>query len=99
MPIIEVTLIEGRKPEQKLRLIEKLTDAAIEAVDAPRETVRVILREVPATHFAVGGKPKGWLRIPSATPTYAPWRTRRSPAMALPAADGAEPIRNCPYCS
>lgn len=54
MPIIEVTLIEGREPERLRDLITRLTDAAVEAVDAPRDSVRVILREVPATHFAAG---------------------------------------------
>ena len=54
MPIIEVTLVEGREPERLRDLVTRLTDAAVEAVDAPRESVRVILREVPATHFAAG---------------------------------------------
>jgi 4-oxalocrotonate tautomerase len=55
MPVIEVTMVEGRTAEQKLALIRALTDAAVGAVAAPRESVRVILREVPATHFAAGG--------------------------------------------
>lgn len=54
MPIIEVTLVEGRSPQQLRALITGLTDAAALAVDAPRESIRVILREVPATHFAAG---------------------------------------------
>ena len=54
MPIIEVTLVEGRTPSQLRDLVTRLTDAAVEAVDAPRESVRVILREVPPTHFAAG---------------------------------------------
>ena len=54
MPIIEVTLVEGREPDRLRDLITRLTDAAVEAVGAPRESVRVILREVPATHFAAG---------------------------------------------
>ena len=54
MPIIEVTLVEGREPSQLRDLVTRLTDAAVEAVDAPRESVRVILREVPPTHFAAG---------------------------------------------
>ena len=54
MPIIEVTLVEGREPHRLRDLITRLTDAAVEAVDAPRESVRVILREVPPTHFAAG---------------------------------------------
>jgi len=56
MPIIEVSLVEGRAPEAKERLIQALTDAAIEAIGAPRETVRVILRELPPAHYAVGGQ-------------------------------------------
>jgi 4-oxalocrotonate tautomerase len=55
MPIVEITLIEGRDDEAKTRLCAKVTDAVIEAVGAPRESVRVILREIPPTHFAVGG--------------------------------------------
>ena len=56
MPIIEVSLVEGRAPDAKERLIQALTDAAIEAIGAPRETVRVILRELPPAHYAVGGQ-------------------------------------------
>ena len=54
MPVIEVTLVEGREPDRLRDLITRLTDAAGEAIDAPRESVRVILREVPPTHFAAG---------------------------------------------
>lgn len=56
MPIIEVNMLEGRPPEAKERLIQALTDAAIEAIGAPRESVRVILREMAPAHFAVGGQ-------------------------------------------
>ncbi len=55
MPIIEVTLLEGRSQETKQRLIDALTDAAIDAVGAPRENVRVMIWEIPAHNFAVGG--------------------------------------------
>lgn len=54
MPLIEVTLVEGRTPEQLRTLISRLTDAAESAVGAPRASVRVILREVPAAHWAAG---------------------------------------------
>lgn len=56
MPIIEVNLLEGRTPEAKERFIEALTDAAETALGARRESVRVILREMPPTHFGVGGQ-------------------------------------------
>jgi len=54
MPLIEVTLVEGRTTEQLRALIRDLTRAAAKAVDAPVENVRVVVREVPATHWAAG---------------------------------------------
>ena len=54
MPLVEVTLVEGRTPEQIRALITGLTAAVVAAVDAPRESVRVVVREVPATHWAAG---------------------------------------------
>ena len=54
MPLVEVTLVEGRTPEQIRALITGLTAAAVAAVDAPKESVRVVVREVPATHWAAG---------------------------------------------
>jgi 4-oxalocrotonate tautomerase len=54
MPLIEVTIVEGRSAEQLRALITGLTRAAVEAVAAPVESVRVVLREVPATHWAAG---------------------------------------------
>ena len=54
MPLIEVTLVEGRTGEQLRKLISGLTRAAVDAVDAPVDAVRVVIREVPATHWAAG---------------------------------------------
>jgi 4-oxalocrotonate tautomerase len=54
VPLVEVTLVEGRTDEQLRALISKLTAAVVDSVGAPRENVRVVLREVPATHWAAG---------------------------------------------
>jgi 4-oxalocrotonate tautomerase len=54
MPLIEVTMVEGRTPEQVRALISGLTRAASEAVGAPMANVRVVVREVPPTHWAAG---------------------------------------------
>ncbi|SFU73359.1 4-oxalocrotonate isomerase [Polaromonas sp. YR568] len=59
MPLIQVTLIEGRPMEAKAELIRTLTEAAVASLNAPREAVRVIVQEVPAAHWGVGGVPKG----------------------------------------
>lgn len=58
MPLIQVTLIEGRPDQAKAALIARLTDAVVDTLGAPRESVRVILQEVPAAHWGVGGVPK-----------------------------------------
>jgi 4-oxalocrotonate tautomerase len=54
MPFVEVTLTEGRTRDQLRTLITRLTDAAETSLGAPRETIRVVLREVPPAHYAVG---------------------------------------------
>jgi 4-oxalocrotonate tautomerase len=59
MPLVQITVIEGRTPEQKRALFASVTDAVETSLDAPRASIRVILQEVPAAHWAVGGEPKG----------------------------------------
>ncbi|TNE67701.1 2-hydroxymuconate tautomerase [Celeribacter ethanolicus] len=58
MPFIEVTLVEGRTPEMKAKLIEKVTEATVEAIGAPIEAIRVCIREVPKENWGVAGKQK-----------------------------------------
>ncbi|WP_395654111.1 2-hydroxymuconate tautomerase [Phycicoccus elongatus] len=52
MPFVSVTLAEGRTPETLRRLISEITDAVVRSGAAPKENVRVVLVEVPPTHFA-----------------------------------------------
>jgi 4-oxalocrotonate tautomerase len=58
MPIVEITMIEGRSDEAKERLHAKVADAIHEAIDAPKESIRIIIREVPPLHFSAGGVAK-----------------------------------------
>lgn len=55
MPIIDVTLGVGRSADDLRALIEALTEATERAIGSPRRSIRVVLREVPRTHFAAGG--------------------------------------------
>jgi 4-oxalocrotonate tautomerase len=41
MPFAQIYMLEGRTPEQKKAVIEKVTQALHEAVDAPKQTIRV----------------------------------------------------------
>ena len=54
MPLVEVTLAEGRTPAQIRALLHELHAAVVRAVDAAPASVRVIVREVPATHWSAG---------------------------------------------
>ena len=54
MPFVSITLAQGRTPEVLRALIHEVTLAVERSGAAPRENVRVVLHEVPSTHFAAG---------------------------------------------
>jgi 4-oxalocrotonate tautomerase len=56
MPIATINIIEGRSEEKKKALIINMSKAIAESLDAPLESVRVIINEVPKAHFGIGGK-------------------------------------------
>ena len=56
MPIIQAFLIEGRSEEHKADFIAAVTDAAVSSLGAPRESVRIIITDMPATNFGVAGQ-------------------------------------------
>ncbi len=58
MPIITATLIEGRSPEVKAAFIKEVTDATERSLGAPRQTIRVIIYEIPPEHLGVAGVSK-----------------------------------------
>lgn len=55
MPLIQVQIIEGRPPKKIEALIKNITDTVSETLDAPKENVRVVVNEVPKTHWGIGG--------------------------------------------
>ena len=57
MPVVEITILEGRGRIVKEQLIRRLTDAVVETLDAEPGRVRVIIREVRDGNYAVGGRP------------------------------------------
>ena len=58
MPIIHVTLVEGRENEKVESFIKKVAEVAHETLDAPYQSIRVFVNEVPANRFSVGQKLK-----------------------------------------
>ncbi|MFD1243764.1 2-hydroxymuconate tautomerase [Paralysiella testudinis] len=55
MPIIQVHMMEGRSDAQKEALIAEITAAVVHALGAPKESVRVLIDEMPKQHFGIGG--------------------------------------------
>lgn len=57
MPLIQVTMVEGRTVEQKHALIRNLSQSMAETLDVPLERIRVALYEISADEWGIGGQP------------------------------------------
>jgi len=55
MPHVQITWVEGRTPEQKRKIAERITGVLIEEGRAKRENIHVAFHDVPATDYAEGG--------------------------------------------
>ena len=55
MPFAQLYILEGRTEAQKRALIEKVTAAIVEAVNAPKENVRVWIHDVPKENWGIAG--------------------------------------------
>lgn len=55
MPNIRVELLPGRIVDQRRRFAEEVTRAAVEALGARRQDVRIMFEEVAADFVANGG--------------------------------------------
>lgn len=56
MPVAHLYILEGRDGDKKERLIAEVTEAIHRSLDAPLESVRVIITEMPKAHFGIGGQ-------------------------------------------
>lgn len=55
MPFAQIYMLEGRTEEQKKAVIEKVTQALVEAADAPIANVRVWIQDVPKENWGIAG--------------------------------------------
>ncbi len=55
MPHVQISWVEGRSPEQKRKIVERVTQALVEEGRAKRENVHVTFVDVPATNYAEAG--------------------------------------------
>ncbi len=64
MPLIQVTLVQGRTIEQKHALIAALTEAMHDSIGTPKDRIRVALYEITADEWGIGGVPFSEARAP-----------------------------------
>jgi 4-oxalocrotonate tautomerase len=57
MPLIQVTMVQGRTVEQKHALIRALTDAMSDSIGTPKDRIRVAIYEITADEWGIGGEP------------------------------------------
>lgn len=68
MPLIQVTMVEGRTTEQKHALIRNLSASMAETLDVPLERIRVAIYEISADDWGIGGQPFAVARPGGITP-------------------------------
>ncbi|QIL46267.1 2-hydroxymuconate tautomerase family protein [Vagococcus coleopterorum] len=55
MPIVTVSLMEGRTPEQKAAMISEVTDAIVRTTGAKKEAVSIIINDMKKENYGLGG--------------------------------------------
>ena len=54
MPIVQITLVEGRPSEKVEQCIKEVAETVSRTLNAPLESIRVMVYDVPPNRFAVG---------------------------------------------
>jgi 4-oxalocrotonate tautomerase len=57
MPHVEITWLQGRTPEQKRKIAERITVALEEEGGVKRENLHICFVDLPATDYATAGVP------------------------------------------
>jgi 4-oxalocrotonate tautomerase len=56
MPMVQITMLEGRSADQKRKIAKRITDALVEEAGARREGIVVAFNEVSKENYASGGE-------------------------------------------
>ena len=56
MPLVQITMLQGRTVEQKRKLAQRITDVMVEEAKARREAIVVTFVEVSKASYASGGE-------------------------------------------
>ena len=55
MPLVQITMLQGRTADQKRKIAQRITDAMVEEASTRREAVVVTFLEVSKESYASGG--------------------------------------------
>ena len=55
MPMVQITILQGRTAEQKRKAAKRITDALVEELGAKPDALVIAFHEVTKESFAVGG--------------------------------------------
>jgi 4-oxalocrotonate tautomerase len=55
MPLVQVTMLQGRTVDQKRKIAQRITDTMVEEAGAKREGIVVTFLEVSKENYASGG--------------------------------------------
>ena len=58
MPLVQISLVEGRGAARKRELISSVTQSIVEALEVDPAQVRVLIYELPPGDWGVGGQTK-----------------------------------------
>jgi 4-oxalocrotonate tautomerase len=56
MPLVNIDMWTGRTPEQKEKVIKKVTEAICESIGCPKEAVWVVIKDVPKENWGINGE-------------------------------------------
>ena len=56
MPLVQITMLQGRTVEQKRKLAQRITDVMVEEAGARKEAIVVTFVEVSKESYASGGE-------------------------------------------
>ena len=56
MPFIQINILKGRSSEKKERLIREVSDLVSDVLEAPIQSVRVMINEVEPEHWGIAGE-------------------------------------------
>ena len=56
MPLVQITMLQGRTVDQKRKIAQRITDAMVEEAGARREAIVVTFLEVSKESYSSGGE-------------------------------------------